>query len=497
MKRKTIAGSLIAAGVITLAATGYSTAGSALSPAADKAAAVAVDSQAAGNGRGSGTTQAAPLLMVLPDFGSIAEKYGPAVVNVAVTQGVRNAAAQDGPGPDLGEIPPEFFKRFPGPVPRGGMPAHGMGSGFIISNDGVILTNAHVVDGASEVTVKLTDKREFKAKVIGADRQSDIAVLKIDARDLPTVKLGNPADSRVGDWVLAIGSPFGFENSATSGIVSAKARTLPDGGAYVPFIQTDVAVNPGNSGGPLFNLKGEVIGINSQIYSQTGGYQGLSFAIPIDVAINVKDQLQQHGKVTRGRMGVTIQTVNQALADSFGLKKPAGALVSSVEKGSPAEKAGLLPGDVILKLNGRELGDSNELASKIANIKPGSTARLEVFRKGASQEIEVSVGELKASRVAAAADSTSEDPGRLGLVLRPLNPEERSGSGIKGGLLVEQATGPAAKAGIQTGDVILSFNGTAVSDVEQLREIVAKSGKKAALLVQRDEARIFIPVDLG
>ena len=326
---------------------------------------------------------------------------------------------------------------------------HGQGSGFIISPDGRILTNAHVVDGAQEVTVKLTDKREFKAKVVGVDRKSDVAVLKIEATNLPTVKFGNPAEAKVGEWVLAIGSPFGFENSVTAGIVSAKGRALPDEG-LVPFIQTDVAVNPGNSGGPLFNLKGEVIGINSQIFSRTGGYEGLSFAVPIDVAVKVQDQLVAHGKVTRGRLGVMIQNVNQALAESFGLSKPMGALVSSVEKGSPAEKAGVEPGDVIVKLNGKDVADSAELPAQVADIKPGGTAKLEVIRKGKSQELNVTVGETKDGKVAAN-DAGQQEPGRLGVAVRPLDPDEQRQAGVKGGVLVEEATGAAARAGIQPG----------------------------------------------
>jgi len=261
----------------------------------------------------------------------------------------------------------QFFRHFGGPQQRGEGPTRGQGSGFIVSADGTILTNAHVVDGADEVNVKLTDKREFKAKVLGMDKASDVAVLKIDAKNLPVVTNGSAANARVGDWVLAIGSPFGFENSATAGIVSAKSRSLPDGG-YVPFIQTDVAVNPGNSGGPLFNMKGEVIGINSQIYSRNGGYQGLSFAIPIEVAMNVEQQIVAHGKVQHGRLGVSIQEVNQSLADSFGLKTTAGALVGTVEKDSPAAKAGLESGDIILGVNGTDIGSANELPVIIANM---------------------------------------------------------------------------------------------------------------------------------
>lgn len=372
---------------------------------------------------------------------------------------------------------------------------HGIGSGFIVSRDGIILTNAHVVDGASNVTVKLTDKREFTAKVIGIDKPSDVAVLKINAKDLPVVKLDQADDVKVGEGVVAIGSPFGFENSATSGIVSAKSRTLP-GDSYVPFIQTDVAVNPGNSGGPLFNTKGEVVGINSQIYTRTGGYQGLSFAIPIDVALHVKDQLVEHGSVTRGRLGVTVQDVNQALADSFGLKKPGGALVSSVEKGGAAAEAGLEPGDVILRYNDKDIASSSDLPMLVANTGPGTAARLDVMRKGETRRIDVTVGRIKSAKVASA-DVTGQDHGRLGVVVRPLDPDEQKQAGVNGGLIVESAAGPAAGAGIKPGDMILSMNGTPVKSAEQLKQLVTKAGKHVAILVQRDEAKIFVPVDLG
>jgi len=437
-------------------------------------------------------------VVALPDFTSLVDKYGPAVVNVSVTGTVKTGAEMPQiPGLDPNDPLWQFFRRFQGPgqMPRGEQPVRGLGSGFIVSADGVILTNAHVVDGADEVTVKLTDKREFKAKVIGVDKPSDVAVLKIAASNLPTVQLGDSTNVKVGEWVVAIGSPYGFDNTVTSGIVSAKSRSLPDGN-YVPFIQTDVAVNPGNSGGPLFNMKGEVVGINSQIYSRTGGFQGLSFAIPIDVALKVKDQLQQHGRVTRGRLGVTIQNVNQELAESFGLKKLSGALVSSVEKDGPAAKAGLEPGDVILKVDGKEITQSAELAARIADVKPGTATTLEVWRKGSTQDVKVTVGELK-DKTVASADSGDKGHGRLGLAVRPLTPEEQQQADVKGGLLVNDVSGPAAKAGIQPGDVILSVNGTAVKSVEQLRDLTAKAGKHIALLVQRDDAKIFVPVDLG
>ncbi|HEX5127926.1 MAG TPA: DegQ family serine endoprotease [Rhodocyclaceae bacterium] len=433
--------------------------------------------------------------MVLPNFGSIVDRYGAAVVNISVTGTSKTAAAQS----PFGDVDPsdpfsQFFRQFRIPAPQGGVPTHGLGSGFIISPDGVILTNAHVVDGANEMIVKLTDKREFKAKVLGEDKLSDIAVIKIDAKDLPVVALGDDKAAHVGDWVLAIGAPFGFENTATAGIISAKSRSLPDEG-YVPFLQTDVAVNPGNSGGPLFNLKGEVIGINSQIYSHTGGYQGVSFAVPIDVAVKVKDDILAHGKVTRGRLGVTIQDVSQALAQSFNLTKPEGALISSVDPGGTAAKAGLQPGDVILKLNGEEVKSSTDLPPRIADMKPGDTAKLQIWRDGKSREMTVSIGENHDKELASATAPLEHE--RLGVAVRPLTPEEKDQANVKGGLLVEQAGGAAARAGIEPGDVILSVNGRAVSTVTELKTLVAHNDKSIALLVQRDNQRIFVPIDLG
>ncbi len=432
---------------------------------------------------------------LLPDFTGIVERNGPAVVNISVTHEAKagtNTQQFSGMDPDSPFF--QFFRQFPGAVPHGSTPEHGQGSGFIVSADGIILTNAHVVDGATEVTVKLTDRREFRAKVLGSDKPSDVAVLKIKATGLPTVKLGSSSTEKVGEWVLAIGSPFGFENSVTSGIVSAKSRSLPDG-TYIPFIQTDVAVNPGNSGGPLFNMKGEVIGINAQIFTHSGGYQGLSFAVPIDLAVKVKDQLQQYGKVSRGRLGVTIQEVNQQLADSFGLKRPGGALVAAVEDSSPAAKAGIKAGDVILKFNGQAISSSSELPAQVADVKPGSKATLEISRNGTLKNVDVTVGELKAAKVASA-DTPNQDHGRLGLAVRPLNPDESKQVGARG-LVVEAVSGPAARAGIQSGDVVLAVNGTPVQSVEQLRALVAKSGNTMALLIQREDGKIFVPVDLG
>ena len=341
-------------------------------------------------------------MVQLPNFTSIVDANRGAVVNITVTENQKTSTQS--PFPDFGGNDPfsQFFRQFK--IPQQQQPMHGLGSGFIVRSDGVIMTNAHVVDGASDVMVKLSDRREFKAKVIGVDKQTDIAVVKIDAKDLPTVKLGDSKAVQVGQWVLAIGSPYGFENTVTAGIVSATSRALPDG-TYTPFIQTDAAVNPGNSGGPLFNMSGQVIGINSQIYSRTGGYQGLSFAIPINLASQIEQQLLAHGKVERGRIGVTIQDVSQGLAQSFGLDKPAGALVSSVEKGSPADKAGLESGDVILGMNGQKIERSNELPPMVAAVKPGNKATFDIWRKGSRKEITVTVGKFKGAKVASAAGS--------------------------------------------------------------------------------------------
>ena len=373
---------------------------------------------------------------------------------------------------------------------------HGEGSGFIVSPDGTILTNAHVVNGASEVTVRLTDRREFTAKVIGVDTKSDVAVIRIPAKNLPTVKLGDTHNLKVGEWVVAIGAPFGFENSVTAGIVSAKGRTLPDSG-YVPFIQTDVPINPGNSGGPLFNMRGEVVGINSQIYTRSGGYQGVSFSIPIDVAMGVSTQLQTHGHVTRGKLGVVIQNVDQGLADSFGLPNPEGALVSSVEKGGAAAQAGVEPGDVILKLNGQPVNQSNELPAEVAALQPGSTVKLELWRNHASREVTVKLASMDDKRTASNVDHGGQSGGKIGLAVRPLTAEEQRQAKTQGGLLVEQAKGPALNAGLQPGDIVVAANGAPVSSVEDLRSAVEKSKSHIALLVQRGENRLFVPVRVG
>lgn len=434
--------------------------------------------------------------VALPDFTTLVEQYGNAVVNVSMER-VTPAAAQ-APGPQIPNSPfDDFFRRFGPQAQPDQMPMQGQGSGFIVSSDGTILTNAHVVDGATSVVVKLNDRREYDAKVIGVDKQSDVAVLKIDAKNLPTVKIGDPNKLKVGEWVIAIGSPFGLENTVTSGIVSAKSRALP-GSNYVPFIQTDVPVNPGNSGGPLFNMKGEVVGINSQIFSRSGGYMGLSFAIPIDVAVNVEKQLVDNGKVTRGRIGVNIQDVNQALANSFGMSKPQGALVSRVEPGGPADKAGLKSGDVILGVNGVEITQLSQLPSQIAALPPGSTAKLQIWRDHARKDVQVKIGAVDEAQTAEASPARNVDDGKLGLALRELTPAERESINADSGLVVENAGGAAARAGIQPGDVVLALNNEPIKSVKELREMVEKAkGKTVALLIQRRDVRTYVPVDIG
>ncbi|OEZ99618.1 DegQ family serine endoprotease [Duganella phyllosphaerae] len=442
----------------------------------------------------------------LPDFSVVAAKNGPAVVNIDVRGTTK--ASYDGQGPGQGRADAfgddpfmEFFRRFQGQQQRGGqreVPTHGMGSGFIISSDGIILTNAHVVRDAREVTVKLTDRREFRAKVLGSDPKTDVAVLKIDAKDLPVVPLAKADNVKVGEWVLAIGSPYGLDNTVTAGVVSAKGRSLPDD-AYVPFIQTDVAVNPGNSGGPLFNTRGEVVGINSQIYSQTGGYQGLSFAIPIEVATTIANQIVATGKVEHAKLGVTVQEVGQDIADSFKLATPEGALIANVERGGPAEKAGLKPGDVVRSMNGKKVVSSIDLPAMVGLIKPGSTVKLEVWRQGKLIALDAKLGNLtdKVAAVSATSDRAEQATSKLGLSLRPLDPNERRDSGIANGMLIEDAGGAAQSAGVQPGDVLLSVNGYAVTNIDQVRQVVNKSGKSVALLIQRGGDTIFIPVRLG
>ncbi|PKO45493.1 MAG: peptidase [Betaproteobacteria bacterium HGW-Betaproteobacteria-3] len=456
------------------------------------------------------TVPAAPgVSMLLPDFTQISARNGPAVVNISVSG---MAKVPDGAGddtsaqlPDIPGLDPndpfyQFFRRFQGPnagpsAPRE-RPVRAQGSGFIINADGLILTNAHVVRDAKEVVVKLTDRREFEAKVLGSDPSTDVAVLKIDARDLPTVKFGSARDLQVGEWVLAIGSPFGFENSVSAGVVSAKGRSLPDDG-FVPFLQTDVAVNPGNSGGPLFNARGEVVGINSQIYSRTGGYQGLSFAIPIEVATRVKDQIVATGKASHARLGVAVQEVNQTLAESFKLDKPEGALVTSVAPGGPAERAGLKPGDVIRKMDGKPVVASGDLPAMIGQALPGQQVKFEVWRSGRVEQLEAKLADAADKEAKVASADPAGDKGKLGLALRPMQPRERRDAGVEGGLLIEDVVGAAARAGIEAGDVLLAVDGTPVSSLEQVRAVVAKSGKSVALLIHRDGERIFVPVRIG
>ncbi len=438
----------------------------------------------------------------LPDFSQLVDRYGPAVVNVEVVE-----KAPTGGAPGLSPNDPfyDFFRRFGIPAPQQGPrgPVRGAGSGFIVSADGYILTNTHVVANADEVTVRLTDRREFPAKVIGADERTDVAVIKISASNLPIVKLGDPAKLKPGQWVLAIGSPFGFENSATAGIISATSRSIPGENA-VPFIQTDVAVNPGNSGGPLFNMNGEVIGINSQIFSRTGGFMGVSFAIPIDVARNVEEQLVKTGRVVRGRIGVTIQDVNAQLAESFGLDRPRGALVSSVDKDGPAAKAGVVPGDVILAVGGHPIERYGELSGAIAAMKPGQDATLELWRNGKAQNASVRIEELKEQpqKVAdreggsAARPKSVDRATALGLTVRPLEPQEKARAATTGSLVVEEVAGPAEDAQVEPGDIVLGVNGKRVNTLKELQDAAKNSGKTVALLIQRQDAQIFIPLRL-
>nr|WP_315247408.1 Do family serine endopeptidase [uncultured Albidiferax sp.] len=457
------------------------------------------------NTANTASSPASPL--ALPDFSQITTQYGPAVVNISVT----SIAKTNDDGSETAQRPQrddpfgndpffEFFRRFQqgqgGAPGQKEAPARSQGSGFIVSADGIVMTNAHVVKDAKEVVVKLTDRREFVAKVLGADPKTDIAVLKIDAQNLPIATIGKSNDLKVGEWVLAIGSPYGFENTVTAGVVSAKGRSLPDDSA-VPFIQTDAAVNPGNSGGPLFNSRGEVIGINSQIYSRTGGYQGLSFAIPMDLASKVKDQIVAHGKVEHARLGVSVQEVNQALADSFKLDKPEGALVSSVEKNGPAGKAGLQPGDVIRKVDGHAVVSSGDLPAVISQNAPGDKVQLDVWRKGAALVIEARLGNANDKPVQVATSKEAASQGRLGLALRPLQPEELRAAGIANGLLIESSAGAAANAGVESGDVLVAINGTLVKSIDQVRAAVAKSDKSIALLILRAGDTIFVPVRMG
>ena len=439
----------------------------------------------------------------LPDFTELVEAQGAAVVNVSTTQTIRAPQSFQGI-PNLPENDPfyEFFRRFAPQMPRE-QESQSLGSGFIISTDGYILTNAHVVDRADKITVRLTDKREFKAKVIGTDKRTDVALLKIEATGLPKVTFGNPEQVKVGEWVLAIGSPFGFDSSVTAGIVSAKGRSLPQEN-FVPFIQTDVAINPGNSGGPLFNMKGEVVGINSQIYSRSGGYMGLSFSIPIDVAMDVVNQLRTTGKVTRGRIGVTIQEVTRELADSFGLPKAAGALISGVEKAGPADKAGVRASDVILKFDGKSIVSSADLPRIVAATKPGNKVSVQLWRKGSTLDVSLVVGEIQDNpekqrvRESKVDEAQSQSVIRLGLTVSELNEEQKAELQVEGGLLVEDVKGAAARSELQRGDVILAIGNIEIKSVEQFNEVLKKvpPGRNIALLVRRNEGTVYVPIRL-
>ena len=436
----------------------------------------------------------------LPDFTDLVEKQGAAVVNISTTQAARSTLSQQLPQLDENDPFFEFFRRFaPNQGPREFQP-QSLGSGFIISGDGYILTNAHVIDAAEEVTVRLTDKREFKAKVIGTDKRTDVALIKIEATGLPTVRFGDPAKLKVGEWVVAIGSPFGFDNTVTAGIVSAKGRSLPQEN-FVPFIQTDVAVNPGNSGGPLFNLRGEVVGINSQIYSRTGGFMGLSFAIPIDVANDIAQQLRTVGKVTRGRIGVVIQQVSRELADGFGLPKPVGALVNSVEKGGPADKAGIEAGDVILKFDGKAVNSSEDLPRIVGGTKPGNKVAVQVWRNKGIRDLQVVVAELVDERTSRAARTGKPQPpaaAQYGMGVTELTDAQRKELKVEGGVFVDNVQGAAARAGLRRGDVILAVNNQDVKSVEQFRQLIGSfdKGRIVALLVRRGGNSLYIPLRL-
>ncbi len=440
----------------------------------------------------------------LPDFTELVEQVGPSVVNIRTIEKVSSRDAQAG-SPD--EEMQELFRRFFGvPMPAPNAPRQqrpnrpepdqerpkGVGSGFVLSADGFIMTNAHVVDGADQVMVTLPDKREFKARIVGADKRTDVAVVKIEATGLPAVKIGDMNRLKVGEWVMAIGSPFGLENSVTAGIVSAKQR---DTGDYLPFIQTDVAINPGNSGGPLINLRGEVVGINSQIYSRSGGFMGISFAIPIDEAMRVSEQLRATGRVQRGRLGVQIDQVSKEVAESLGLSKPQGALVRGVEQGSPAEKAGLEPGDIILRFDGKLIEKSADLPRQVGNTKPGTVSKLQIWRRGSSKELSITVGEFEPEKPAKKAAAPVEKPATsqaakfLGLTLSDLTDAQKKELKLRGGVRVDAAAEAAARAGIQEGDVILALANTETPTVQVLEGLVSKLDrtKPVSVLVRRGE----------
>ena len=447
----------------------------------------------------------------LPDFTELVERHGPAVVNISTTQSARRSASPAVPQmPDLDENDPfyDFFRRFvPRQQPGQGGPrqpeSRSLGSGFILSADGYILTNAHVVEGGDDINVRLTDKREYKAKVIGADKRTDVALIKIEAGGLPVVKMGDPMKLKVGEWVLAIGSPFGFDNTVTAGIVSAKGRSLPQEN-FVPFIQTDVAINPGNSGGPLFNMRGEVVGINSQIYSRTGGFMGLSFAIPIDVALDIQNQLRTKGRVSRGRIGVVIQEVTRELADSFGLQKPVGALVNQVEKGSPADKAGIEALDIIVKFDGRQIESSSDLPRIVGSTRPGTQAPVQILRKGATRDLTITVAELPEDKLASreaprAAKPAEAAANRLGLVVADLTAEQKRELKVQSGLFVAEVK-PEVRGDFRRGDVLLTLvnkgQQTDLKSVDQLNKLLAGLDKNATITlhVRRGDTAAFVTV---
>ncbi|HPX88745.1 MAG TPA: DegQ family serine endoprotease [Methylophilaceae bacterium] len=444
----------------------------------------------------------------LPDFTELAEKQGATVVNISVTQSMRGSSVVSPFGPEGDEQLQEFFRRF-GIPNMPGMPgqngeaqpdykSQSLGSGFIISSDGYILTNAHVVSSADEVIVKLSDNREFKAKIIGADKRTDVALVKIEATGLPKVTIGDPSKLKVGEWVAAIGSPFGLENTMTAGIVSAKGRALPQEN-FVPFIQTDVAINPGNSGGPLFNLNGEVVGINSQIYSRSGGSMGLSFAIPIDVAIDVSNQLKTSGKITRGWLGIAIQEITKDLAESFGMKNTNGALVAGVEKNGPADKGGLEAGDVILKFDSKPITTSADLPRAVGSTKPGKIVPVEVLRKGSVKTLNIGVGEMPSDPNEIAQSNKSApkvEVNKIGLTLKELTAAQKKKLNGKNGLLVVESTGAAAQAGIRRGDVILGLNNSETQSVDQFNKQInaVAAGKTVAVLVQRGDNTLYVPI---
>ena len=455
---------------------------------------------------------AAQPTQTLPDFADLAERAGPAVVGIRTAARVGGGQQGAQPIPDLDENDPmyEFFRRFfPNPPqqgpqgprqqqpgPRRNVP-RGLGSGFVISADGFLLTNAHVVEGADEITVTLQDKREFKAKLLGADKRTDVALIKIEATGLPAARVGDSNKLRVGEWVIAIGSPFGLENTVTAGIVSAKQR---DTGDFLPFIQTDVAVNPGNSGGPLINMRGEVVGINSQIFTTSGAFAGISFAIPIDEAMSVQQQLRTTGRVIRGRIGVGIETVSRDVAEAIGLGTPRGALVNTVEKDAPAAKAGVEPGDVIVRFDGKPIERSTDLPRIVGGTKPGSTVNMSVFRKGGQRDLKVTVAELQPDQPASARSREAPKPATptnaLGLVVSDLAADKQKELGVKGGVQVDGVDGLAAAAGIRAGDVITQLNSAEVQGARQFNDAVAKLDPKkdVAVLVRRGEASRFIVI---